>query len=228
MTWACSIQTEPRASASVVAQAFYPVFRVSPTIASLLKEEKHRHECPCYSGRASAHVLVAANAALWGRIASCWPVSNPMPLVFPGTDHLHTSRHDSPNEKQSAFRPRQSGCRSCGTKNERHWVSNRPLHAEQPAEGAPMKERSLQSRSTMAHTVSTAHESDQDRRRQKFEVELQRSGRVVCRDGDGWAFESRDVDFPHRYWPNSLLSIPAFSTAARVPGPEVKITLCVR
>jgi hypothetical protein len=60
MIWACSIQTEPRASASVVPQAFLPVFRVSPAIASLLKEEKHRHECLCYSGRASAHVLVAA------------------------------------------------------------------------------------------------------------------------------------------------------------------------
>jgi len=76
MIWACSIQTEPRASASFVAQAFLPVFRVSPAIASLVTEEKHRHECLCYSGRASAHVLVAANAALWGSFASCAPIAS--------------------------------------------------------------------------------------------------------------------------------------------------------
>src|ERR1035437_162250 len=47
-----------------------------------------------------------------------------MPLVSPEPKHLHKLRHASPGEKHSRYRPPRPVCRSCGTKNEWHWVDN--------------------------------------------------------------------------------------------------------
>src|ERR1019366_1507774 len=56
-------------------------------------------------------------------------VVNPMPLVFPETEHLHKLRHASPGEKHSRYRPPRPVCRSCGTKNEWHWAGDLLLEA---------------------------------------------------------------------------------------------------